>query len=186
MGANGQTGGQTAAGPRTTHQSTRIPVWTVSDRRLLARPIHPAARALFAYWRSRCGPAGVPRREDIIAAHIPRLLPHIAILEPAPGRHDWRVRLFGTSLAWRYDVDCTSKRVREVYEPGTADVLIETYDRVACDRRPVFMAGLALNRAGESVAYEGAALPILGRDGTTVWVLTGTFFNNSVVAATGR
>jgi hypothetical protein len=154
------------------------PPWGLADRIERLMPVHPASEELAAYWRKKAAGAALPRRDDIVAAEIPRLLPHLAVLDPVAGAGDWSYRLVGTALSRRYGYDWTGKRLTEVFNQPTAATLIALYDRVAATRTPSFITGRAEVTNREHVVYETATLPILGRDGATVWMLLGVFFFN--------
>jgi hypothetical protein len=158
--------------------SARRPWGTIVDRQVLASPTHDAAKALLAYWRQKCPPGGLPRRTDIVAAEIPLLLPDLMIIEPVVGVSDWEYRLVGQRLVTRYGFDWTGKHMSALLDDATAAEAIRFYDAVAAARAPAIVTGRMQAKGDESVLYECAALPILGRDGTSVWVLLGVFFHN--------
>lgn len=148
------------------------------DRRVLARPTHASTKALLAYWQGKCPAGDLPRRDQILANELRPLLPNLGIIEPVPGTRDWLHRLVGTQLVARYGNDPTGKRLSEVYgEPALGD-LLDFYQHVATRRAPAFATGRSLTPGVEHVIYEGVALPILGRDEVTVWLLIGLFFHN--------
>ena len=156
----------------------RGPPWHVTDRRTGSTPEHAAAQELLAYWQSKAPPGGVPRRVDIVAAEIPRLLPNLAIAEPIEAGGDWRFRLVGTWLATRYDFDWTGRRVSELSQRDVADEIIALFNRLAQERVPAFVQARARIPPDEQLAYEAAVLPILGRDDRTMWMLAGLFFED--------
>jgi hypothetical protein len=147
------------------------------NRVLLDAPAHPSVKELLAYWQSKCAASGLPGRDDIGLAEIPRLIPHLAILEPVAGTRDWTHRLVGTRIAERYGSDATGRTVGELYETSTAAELQDFYAKVAASRMPAFVTGRSQDPEIHHILYEGTALPILGRDGVTVWILVGLFFH---------
>ena len=144
------------------------------DAEVVAAPQHPDALKLLAYWQSKNGGGGIPARASIQPNEILPLLPQIFIAEP----HDseWRYRLFGTGIAARCAVDFTGRATRRIYEPGTAEACIRMYNSVARRLQPVHLRARYLGLGIEHATMEGVQLPILGRDGRTVWVLGGVFF----------
>src|SRR5690348_17873717 len=55
---------------------------------------------LLAYWRGKLRGRAMPRRADIDPAEIPRLLPHLQLVERIDGRY--RYRLAGTAIVAAY------------------------------------------------------------------------------------
>ena len=165
--------------PTGTDAGRRGPPWHVTDRQISATPRHLQADELLAYWRTKAPPDGLPRRVDIVAAEIPRLLPSLCIAEPVDDGGDWRFRLVGTSLAMRYNFDWTGRRVSELSQRDVADSIIALFHRLAQERAPGFVtASVRVPSNPHMLVYEAAVLPIIGRDGSTVWMLAGLFFFN--------
>jgi hypothetical protein len=151
---------------------------TLADRRVLAAPTHRAAKALLTYWQSKAPVEGVPRRQDIEPAEIVPLLPNLMIIEPVAEGSDWKYRLVGTAVAQRYGFDWTGQRLTELLDAATAPSVIQFYNDLAAARTAAFVTGRAQAEGREHIVYECAALPILGSDGASVWVLLGVFFHN--------
>jgi hypothetical protein len=166
-----------------------------ADKRAPARPM-PAKKArylrvkpvpspsleptkqLLAYWRSKCPPGGLPRREDIVPEEIPRLLPNLLIAEPVDGGEDWVYRLIGTAIVERHGKDFTGMRVSESFPPDVADAYIADYQHGAASREPWAVHGNFVFPGIEHIRFEALGLPILGRDGVSVWLLIGLFYFN--------
>lgn len=139
----------------------------------LGEPRHPAAAQLLAYWDSKRSGETLPFREDIRPKDIAPLLPNTFIAEPI-GR-TWRYRLGGTELARRSKVEWTGKTLEEVYEPATAKEANRLYNSVAQRRLPTCVRGCYLGLRIERALFEGIHLPILARNGHSVWILGGVF-----------
>jgi len=152
--------------------------WDIFDRRTIPAPTHPLAQQLLTYWQSRCPPGGVPARDAIAAADIPRLLPYLQILEPIDGGRDWAYRLVGTQLTARYSFDWTGQRVSRLYTPERAAWLINSCNGATRGSAAGFAIGRLRIPGREHVLYEIVVLPILGRDSATRWLLHGIFFHN--------
>ncbi|MBV8165977.1 MAG: PAS domain-containing protein [Alphaproteobacteria bacterium] len=116
---------------------------------------HPAAESLadprhheaYAYWRSKCVGGRLPRRRDIDPADIPRLLPHVLLVDIAGGRY--RYRVIGTECVREHGRDSTGQYLDEVI-PGRqykAHVL-RLYDECVHERRPVYSESLFLAPRG--------------------------------------
>jgi hypothetical protein len=50
------------------------PPWNLLDRVERAAPEHKMSKALLAYWEQKKLSGGLPRRDDIVAGDIPRML----------------------------------------------------------------------------------------------------------------
>lgn len=72
-------------------------------------------RELFDYWATRRRDVDVPRRADIDPTEIPRLLPHLYLLNVRPGP-EYEFRLMGTHLVERMGLDPIGRLVSEVIE----------------------------------------------------------------------
>jgi hypothetical protein len=168
---------QTTEVPKPSGARPRVP-WDVADRQNIAAPQHAQAKALLKYWRAQSPAGDIPRRDDIAAAQIPRLLPNLLILEPAAECSDWSYRLIGTQVVARYGFDWTGLRVSDIYSTPSAARLIEEYSQAAASRIPSFAIGRLRAPGREHVIYEIAILPIRGRDTEKIWLLLGIFFHN--------
>jgi hypothetical protein len=164
-------------------QSARAPdLRPKKPRYLRVKPVSAPSleptKALLAYWRSKCPPDGLPRREDIVPAEIPRLLPNLLIAEPVDGGEDWLYRLIGTAIVDRHGKDMTGMRVSESFPPDVAEAYIADYQHGAASREPWVVHGNFVLPGIEHIRFESIGLPILGRDGVTVWLLIGLFYFN--------
>jgi hypothetical protein len=168
------TAGDDSDGPPPARQAP----WDIVDRRILEAPTHPLAKALLAYWQTKCPAGGVPSREAIAAADIPKLLPYLQILEPIDGGRDWMYRLVGTQLTARYSFDWTGQQVSKLYTPERAAWLIESSNDAIRGNDAGFAIGRLRIAGREHVVYEIVVLPIVGRDGASRWLLHGIFFHN--------
>jgi hypothetical protein len=142
---------------------------------LIAAPTLAATQALLAYWQGKCGPAGIPRRDDIVPAEMLPYLPNLVIAEPVEDGRDWLYRLVGTEVVWLGGQDPTGKRNSEVLPPDVAARYNADYRRGADSRTPWFAQGNFAAPGQESMRFEAVGLPILARDGESVWVLLGVF-----------
>ncbi len=125
---------------------------------LIEQPTLAATRALLAYWQGKCGASGIPRRDNIVPAEILPYLPNLVIAEPIEGGQD-----------------PTGKRNSEVLPPDVATRYSADYRRGAESRKPWFAQGNFAAPGLESMRFEAVGLPILARDGASVWVLLGVF-----------
>ena len=149
-----------------------------ADIEIIASPTLTSTKDLVAYWESKRPPGGLPRRDDIVAYEIPHLLPNLLIAEPTDGGADWIYRLVGTAIVARSGRDTTGMRVRQIFPPEVADVYIGDYRSGVETRAPWFARGYFTLPVTEHVQFESVGLPILGRDGVTVWLLLGVLYLN--------
>lgn len=138
-------------------------------------PTLAATQALLAYWQGKCSATDIPRRDDIVPAEILPYLPNLVIAEPTDGGRDWLYRLVGTEVVWLGGQDPTGKRNSEVLPPDVATRYSADYRRGAGSRKPWFAQGNFAAPGLESMRFEAIGLPILARDGASVWVLLGVF-----------
>lgn len=78
--------------PERTLFTTSVPADAIPDDRLTEKH-----RRVLAYWRSKCGPYGAPRRADIDPCDLGPILPHVVLWE-IDGVPDYRCRLAGTEV----------------------------------------------------------------------------------------
>ncbi len=140
-------------------------------------PLSAGANALHDYWRGLATPPDLPRRQQISMDALSRLgcLDSVFILEPTEDRTDWRYRLLGTRIVQMYGADVTLLPLRAHMTKEEADVAIALSDHVRDTLTPVFLKARFVS--GEhTVPVETMSLPILGRNGTDIWLFGGTFF----------
>jgi hypothetical protein len=120
----------------------------------------------------------MPGRADIRESDLRALLPNLMILEPVEDGADWAVRLCGSAIAERYSFDPTGKRIGEIFLPDAAAACFADYRDAIESRSPRIIVARTDIADKDHVVYEAIALPLLGRDGRTPWILVGLFFRN--------
>lgn len=125
----------------------------------------PILGPLYAYWRRQRGARAMPRRADIMPGEIPRLLPHIQIVDRVDGRY--RYRLSGTAINEAYGREHSGKFLDAVLTPDRLRLAIETYDQLYAAKRPLVARSVLLTRDDRRVVALRLMLP-LSDDGTTV------------------
>ena len=136
---------------------------------------HPGALKLLAYCRSKTDGEGPCRQDMLRPSEIVRLLPYLFIVEPSNG--DWRYRLGGTELVDRLGTEFTGKSVHEVFEADSADMVVEAYNAVAYGGVTFSARGHLLVFGVDQGSAETVHVPMLARDGRTVLVFGGVFFD---------
>ena len=79
-----------------------------------AQLVVPELRQLYDYWLEKARGRQMPGRSDIHPAHIPKLLPHISLVDVDAGSGACCVRLAGTRLRDVYDREITGLAVEEL------------------------------------------------------------------------
>jgi len=77
-------------------------------------------RELFDYWEESAGRRKMPARSDLDPLKVPRLLPHLGLIDLREGINQGRFRLAGTRLRDIYGQEITGKRVDEVFSGDCA------------------------------------------------------------------
>jgi hypothetical protein len=105
----------------------------------------------YEYWRRKAGGRRMPRRADIDPAEIPKLLPHIRLIDViGPGRY--RYRLVGTEVQRFHGTNPTGRYVHEVLAGPIGARIIAVYDECVRDRRAIYFEN-------EFLALDGSGVP---------------------------
>jgi hypothetical protein len=139
-------------------------------------PRNPLAVAMYDLWRSLAPPDGLPNREDFTFERLANLgiLGNCFVIEPMDGGRDWRYRLLGSQITWLFGGDATNIPFSQHFEGEEAELCIRLSNRVAQTRKPVFLFG-RFTPGNFSGTLETMSLPVLGRDGSTVWLIGASF-----------
>ena len=92
---------------------------------------------LFDFWRSLWRDGVMPGRKDIDPAKIPRLLPHIGLIDVLPGP-SFRYRLIGTAMVNTFKTDFTGRELFEAKSDDYADVLFDLYRDCTESQVPIY------------------------------------------------
>lgn len=138
----------------------------------------PRAKRLWDYYESKRPEDGsLPLRTDLLFEELTDLLPHLFIAEPINGGEDWRYRLLGTKLVYRFGRDSTKVPFSQHFEEdGVAEQAIALSNEIAAARVPRFFTAQFSNTDSSQTQLETMSFPILAPDGETVWLFGGTFF----------
>ena len=104
---------------------------------LLATMLSPLQREALEYWQGKCAGDALPGRRDLDPTEIPRLLPHILLVDVLAGEpRDFRFRLIGDAVRSRVHQNMTGRRMSEIphMREGT---LRRHYDEVVATARPL-------------------------------------------------
>jgi hypothetical protein len=101
-----------------------------------AQLVVPEQRQLYDYWLNCAAGKPMPQRCDINPADIPRLLPHISLIDVDEELDRSRVRLAGTRLRDVYDREITGLSIAELDLGGKHDYWMAAYRHTILDGRP--------------------------------------------------
>jgi hypothetical protein len=93
----------------------------LSGRAFRAQLVMQGQRELFDYWVGSAGLRRMPARSDLDPFKVPRLLPHIGLIDVKGGLDEASFRLAGTRLHDIYGQEITGKRAAEVFSGEQAD-----------------------------------------------------------------
>lgn len=97
----------------------------------------PILKALYDYWRSKGKPGAFPSRKDIDPTEIPKLLPHIMLIDVRDNR--LFMRLVGTQVA--VGTDPTGTDMMETAPSGAyGNHITQLFRRAVDEARPLYTA----------------------------------------------
>lgn len=138
---------------------------------------HAGLRALYAYWLELARQAdGLPGIQAFDPLHLPKLLPHIWILEVDPESHRLRMRLAGESINAIYGRNVGGNFFADVFVPEDVPDLVERYRRTLGPPAIYRSTGRVYAAEGRYSMGERVGLPMIGRDGATSTVIGGTVY----------
>ena len=137
-----------------------------------AQLVIPEQRQLFDYWLDKCSGEGLPGRRDIAPADIPRLLPHVSLIDVLSDASGFRYRLAGSRLREIFDREVTGTVVPASAENGKPGYWFKALERVVGSARPVNGALRGPRQASEHLVQFWLRLP-LACDGGGVDMILG-------------
>ena len=133
----------------------------------------PELRQLYDYWLEKARGRQMPGRSDIHPAHIPKLLPHISLVDVDAGSGACCVRLAGTRLRDVYDREITGLAVEELDLGDKRDYWMAAYRRTVAEGKPTqgIVRGPRVNK--EHLVQYWIRLPLAAEDGSRVRMILG-------------
>ena len=134
-----------------------------------ASPITDARlQEAYDYWCRIGAGRSMPRRRDLDPTDIPRLLPHVMLVDVDGGRY--RYRLIGTANAQEHGMNATGLYVDDVLKgPEYRGHALRLYDETVHSGRPVYSESLFLSPSGGAIERHTKALFMpLSEDGSAV------------------
>ncbi len=140
--------------------------------------LDPKLRQLLAYWEHARPGTALPGRKDIDPIEIPRLMPHVALLDVLRDPLDYRYRLVGTNIVAMTGYDRTGKRAREIFPAAVMEATVRLLENLVAKRKPLAFAGRMFWIGKDYRHFEALVLP-LASDGQTVdMAIMGLHFRN--------
>ena len=136
----------------------------------------PLLRQLFAYWNDKRGTRRLPSRKDISPAEIPKLLPHLMMVDVAETLGDFRYRLFGTSVCQGFGWDRTGVRFAELPNIENYEEVYEGYWQTYDQAIPVYFPGRIVSKEMHFISYSRLTLPLSSDDKVVDQILGGCVF----------
>jgi hypothetical protein len=102
----------------------------LSGHAFRAELVTPGQRELFDYWLQLAGQRPMPARSDLDPLKVPRLLPHLGLIDLRDGIDQALFRLAGTRLRDIYGQEITGKRLDEVFSGDCAAYWSRIHRRV--------------------------------------------------------
>jgi len=93
-------------------------------------------RELYDYWRQTAGERVMPSRPDFDPLKVPRLLPHIGLIDVRDGLDQGSFTLAGTCLRDIYGAEITGRRLSDVFCGDCATYWRRVYARIATAASP--------------------------------------------------
>jgi hypothetical protein len=135
---------------------------------------HPRFQELATYLAAKAPDGKLPGRHHIDPTEIPRLLPHLTLIDVV--RTDsglrYRVRLVGTDVAAKTAIEVTGKWLDEAFPAEAAATIAAAYDDVVATHKPHHWASVITVPGREHIRFERVIFP-LASDGETVDMLIG-------------
>jgi len=144
----------------------------------------PVLSALWRYWDEKRMARVMPRRRDLDPPlEIPRLLPHLLLVERADGRFRWR--LAGTAVVDAYGEELTGRFIDEVISAARRETARRHYATVFEMARPIFVRNRYTSRNATDFVVSRIILPLSteNEDAVHLLLLAQTFQLGSIYAA---
>src|SRR5258708_36533592 len=96
----------------------------------------PRLQEAYGYWLQMCAGRALPSRRDLDPVDIPKLLPHVLLVEVHDGGR-YRYRLIGTENVREHGMDATGRYLDDVLPgPESKAHVLPLYGKSAQEPRP--------------------------------------------------
>lgn len=127
----------------------------------------PRIREAYDYWDRKRAGRRMPSRADLDPVEIPRLLPHIILVDVLRDPLRFRYRLVGTDIVEKRGFDPTGRMVGDAYFGATPGEVLGRYYDIVENRRVRFIDAPFVEPRGWYAYSERLMMP-LSSDGATV------------------
>lgn len=142
----------------------------------------PLLAELYAYWTAKRGDRFAPARAEIDPIEIPRLLPHLMLVDVIDGGARLRYRLAGTEIESRFGCSMVGRYVDEMMRGRYNHYVHELYRELLATRRALYSES-GYGPDGDSPLYTRRLMLPLSSDGQSVdMVLAGQIFSYRAAA----
>ena len=139
----------------------------------------PILSSLWRYWDMKRGRRRMPLRREIEPGEIPRLLPHLQLVERIEGK-GFRYRLTGSATVQGYGFDPTGKFTHEILPPPRHRIASRHYSIVFDSGRALFARNSYVKDSYQMVIISRIILPLsLDGEGVGMLLLGHTFASPS-------
>jgi hypothetical protein len=123
--------------------------------------------ALWRYWDGKRAAGVMPRRRDLDPLiEIPKLLPHLLLVERIDGRFRWR--LVGSAVVEAYGQELSGRWVDEVISAARRDTAHRHYATVFDTARPIFARNRYISPKQTEFVVSRICMPLAADDGVAV------------------
>jgi hypothetical protein len=137
-----------------------------------AQLVIPEQRQLFDYWLAKAAGRPMPSRKDLSPADVPRLLPHVSLIDVLAGARAFRYRLAGSRLREVFDREVTGSVIDAGSEEARNGYWLTAHERVVNSARPVNGALRGSQQSKDHLVQFWLRLP-LSASGETVDMILG-------------
>lgn len=130
----------------------------------------PRLKEAFAYWQGKLAGRSMPSRRDIDPVEMPRLLPHLMLLDVLSSPLDFRHRLIGTELRAMFARDYTGLRFSELPGKGRGSIVWGNCEKVVLSKAPLAGNPPYVGPEPKVLRCENLLLP-LSEDGSEVGMI---------------
>jgi hypothetical protein len=109
----------------------------LSARAFRAQLANTGQRQLFDYWRRSAGRRRMPARSDLDPVEVPKLLPHLGLIDVRKGMDQACFSLTGTRWHDIYGQEITGKRIADVFSGDCAEYWRGIHARVVVEGLPL-------------------------------------------------
>ncbi|MFC7049419.1 PAS domain-containing protein [Emcibacter nanhaiensis] len=120
-----------------------------------------ALRDLFIYWNKIRGEKSMPSRKDFRPSDVPRLLPHIVMVDVEQDSGRYLTRLVGTETVKAMGIDLTGRYVNDVPQMS---VVLERYQWIVENKTPYIYTGQLAWSEKSYLEYFALGLPLSDDD----------------------